>query len=261
VGKVFAVSLDQKKLFNGLGLAQVDVAGSLKWTAPPLTVDEGVLERKGEFFKGRRVCVAASTHPGEETFWLAVFKELRALYPVTLLILVPRHVHRAPLIVSQVQAEGLSAALESFQEGENSLAVPDVLVVDRMGLLGLCYRLAEVAFVGGSLIPGIGGHTLIEPLVLGVPVVHGPHMAKQAQVQDHLDHKGITHCVQTVNECVTAVSRWLEDDILRARIAHAGREEVALQREKVLTIYRQGLESLGMTTVGMGTDREGRAGE
>ena len=243
VERVFAVSQPQARLLRALGMAQVEVAGSLKWTTPPLPVVPETLARYQSLVAARRVLVAASTHPGEETFLLAVFKKLQKSHPSLLLVLVPRHPDRAPGVQTEAQEAGFQVVLDSVQR-HTSVLQGEVLVVDAMGVLGLFYRLADVAFVGGSLFPPMGGHNLVEPLLCGTPVLHGPYMGKQQEVMDHLDHLNITQKVSTVSACVQGVRHWLEDESSRQQAIAAGLQEVEKQRQKVLGLYRKGLEDL-----------------
>ncbi|MFC4442835.1 3-deoxy-D-manno-octulosonic acid transferase [Caulobacter henricii] len=148
------------------------VAGEadLKFGAAPLPDDAAELERLQSLLADRPLLLAASTHPGEDEIVLDAFAPLadRAR-----LVLVPRHVERGPAIVAQALARGLTVSLRSIAP-EASPA--QVLVADTLGELGLWFRLADLALVCGSLVPGIGGHNPLEPARLSCPILSGPHV-------------------------------------------------------------------------------------
>lgn len=118
------------------------------------------------------VWVAGSTHPGEEEIILKVFKDLRISYPKLRLIIAPRDVRRAQLILGLVSQMGFRGTLRS--KLDHTKKIYDVVVLDTIGELTRIYGIGTLAFVGGSLVP-IGGHNLLEPAGLGVPVLFGPH--------------------------------------------------------------------------------------
>jgi 3-deoxy-D-manno-octulosonic-acid transferase len=115
--------------------------------------------------------VAASTHPGEETFVAAAFEAMPAIQPKPLLIVAPRHPERGAEVVELLRARGRAVAHRSA--GEPITAGTEIYVADTLGEMGLFYRLAAVAVMGGSFVPGIGGHNPLEPARLGVPVITG----------------------------------------------------------------------------------------
>lgn len=124
-------------------------------------------------FPNRKVLIAGSTHPGEEERVLDVLESLRKVLPDCLLILAPRHPERCDQVQSLCTLRGHRVVRRSDQrhcEREDT-----VLLIDTLGELRSFYGAADVAFVGGSLVP-IGGHNLLEPAIAGVPVLFGPHM-------------------------------------------------------------------------------------
>lgn len=147
----------------------VRVTGSLKYDqpqpGPALPGDCGLAPE-------RPVVVAGSTHPGEEVYLLQAWNELREELPETALILAPRNLERMEEVAGLIREAGVEPARTSLGQG---LDRSPVLLVDQLGLLASLYGLARVAFVGGSLVPR-GGHNVLEPASLGVPVCFGPHM-------------------------------------------------------------------------------------
>ena len=151
-----------------LGAGPVGVTGTLKAAAPPLAVDEGELARMRGLLAGRRVWLAASTHPGDEAVALAAHAWLMERDPGAVLILAPRDPGR-------VVAVPMPCARRSAGE----VPGPGVYLADTIGEMGLWYRLAPVALVGGGF--GIGGHNPWEAARLGCAVLHGPGVGNFTQ--------------------------------------------------------------------------------
>jgi len=126
---------------------------------------------------GRRLLVAGSTHEGEESVLLAVYRRLYVHYPDLLLVLAPRHLERVESVVRHVQAHNCRAVRRSQCEDVQAvdLSGATVIVLDTMGELATLYSLCTVAFIGGSLVP-IGGHNTLEPAVFAKPLLFGPYM-------------------------------------------------------------------------------------
>jgi 3-deoxy-D-manno-octulosonic-acid transferase len=157
--------------FSALG-GTVAGEADLKFGAAPLPADPAGLAVLQQALAGRRLLLAASTHPGEDELVLEAFAAL----PVEVrprLVIVPRHVERGPAIAELARNRGLSVALRS---AEPEALTAEVLVADTLGELGLWFRLADLALVAGSLVPGIGGHNPLEPARLSCPIVSGPHV-------------------------------------------------------------------------------------
>jgi 3-deoxy-D-manno-octulosonic-acid transferase len=87
-------------------------------------------------------------------------------------VIAPRHVERGPAIAQAARATGATVALRSVEPDD----LTEIIVADTLGELGLWYRLADLALVAGSLVPGIGGHNPLEPARLDCPIVSGPHV-------------------------------------------------------------------------------------
>ena len=152
---------------EGLGASSVRIDGSLKPAAPALVADEAEHARLQAGLSGRSVWVAASTHPGDETEALLAAHTL----PERLLILVPRDIRRADDIASEAIKQGFSVLRRS--QGGLPADTTRIWLADSYGEMGLWYRLADAALVGGGF-DEIGGHNPWEPAALGAAVLHGP---------------------------------------------------------------------------------------
>ena len=154
--------------------------GNLKYDFPPPHPGEiEALRRDLSAYISSPVIVCGSTHAGEEELILQAFRKLAR----GTLILCPRNPERAPEIKALSESLGFKTALRSRP------FPAEVLVVDTLGELRAIYALAEVAFVGGTLVP-IGGHNLLEPAALGVPVLFGPYVESVASVAHELEAEG-----------------------------------------------------------------------
>ncbi|MFM2150687.1 MAG: hypothetical protein RLZZ187_2993 [Pseudomonadota bacterium] len=169
---VLARSAEDARRLEALGLARVACWGDLKAAAPALPADAGALAALRAAIGARPVVLAASTHPGEDQMVIAAHQALAAELPGLLSIIVPRHPARGADIAALAAASGLGAA----RRAEGAMPGPEVeiYVADTLGELGVFYRLAGVALVGGSLVPH-GGQNPLEPARLECPILIGPH--------------------------------------------------------------------------------------
>ena len=172
--------------FRALGAREVSVPGNLKFAAPPLPADAQKLAALRAAIGPRPVWLAASIHPGEETA-VAEAQGLLKRASGALGIVVPRHPPKGAAMAETFRGAGLAVALRST--GALPGADTAIYVADTLGELGLFYRVAHLALVGGSLIPH-GGQNPIEPALFGVPVLHGPHVENFTDVIRALAHAG-----------------------------------------------------------------------
>jgi 3-deoxy-D-manno-octulosonic-acid transferase len=156
--------------FATLAERPVPCWGNLKYAAPPLPADTAELARLTLTWEGRLVWLAASTHPGEDEIILAAHRLLAPDHPGLLTVIVPRHPQRGPDIAA-LAGDLPVARRGAGQEAGQGVAV---YVADTLGELGLFYRLARVALIGGSLVPH-GGQNPLEAARLGCPIITGPH--------------------------------------------------------------------------------------
>lgn len=170
---VLAQSEGDAARLAALGAPEPRCLGNLKAAAPPLPADPEALAALRAAVAGRPVLLAASTHPGEEAILAAAHARAAAALPGLLSVVVPRHAERGPAIAAEIARLGLPV-LRRAEGGALPGPGTAVYLADTMGELGLFYRLAGVALVGGSLVPH-GGQNPLEPARLGCPVLLGPH--------------------------------------------------------------------------------------
>lgn len=214
--------------FRGLGASRVEVMGNLKYD---LNLPRGLAEqgRKLRYLLGahRPVLIAASTHAAEEAMVVDAFVQIRRALPPTLLLWAPRHPERFEAVAERCQRWGLNVVKRS--EARSCAATTAVFLGDSLGELLLFYSAADVAFVGGSLTPH-GGHNVLEPALLGLPVVFGPHMLHFGAASQHLLAAGAAWQVADARELAVVVERLLHDPISRQTAGQRGRQAVIEQR-------------------------------
>jgi 3-deoxy-D-manno-octulosonic-acid transferase len=149
----------------------VVVTGNVKWDLPVPTLSAAALRERLGLAPERPVFVAGSTGQGEEGAVLAAFDRARSLGSELLLLLAPRRPERIDEVWRLAASGGRQVG--RLSRAGSAQGLPDVLIVDTVGELPALYQLASVAFVGGTLIP-LGGHNVLEPAAVGVPVLFGP---------------------------------------------------------------------------------------
>ena len=215
----------------------IEVTGSIKFD---IDVADAVraqgAELRRELFGGRPVWLAASTHEGEDEQLLDAFARIKQQTPELLLLLVPRHPERFDRVVALCRARGYSVVRRS-----ESVAVSpatDVFVGDSMGELMRFCAAADVVFMGGSLVP-VGGHNILEPAVLGRPVVYGPHMFNFAAIEAMFRDQEAARQVANAEELAGVVGEWLRQPALAEQYGRRGLAIVEANRgalEKLLRI-------------------------
>jgi 3-deoxy-D-manno-octulosonic-acid transferase len=166
---------DQQRLIEiGAPANRVQVSGNLKFdvAAPDPPAITASLRASFQQSKAGPVIVAGSTMEGEESLLLRAFEIVRGSQPRAVMILAPRHPQRFQNVVDLVSSLGLPVVRRSLWSGEDLGG--SVLVLDSIGELAAVYALADLAFVGGSLVE-YGGHNILEPAQYGVATLIGMH--------------------------------------------------------------------------------------
>jgi 3-deoxy-D-manno-octulosonic-acid transferase len=213
----------ERAVYLGAPPERVTVCGNVKFEQPVAPADPNVIELVREKLglgEGIPLWLAGSTHPGEEDQVLTAFRLLRESFPNLRLLVAPRHVERAQAVLDQVQSAGWKAARRSFSDAcEGSC---DILILDTMGELAGLYSLADVVFVGGSLVP-IGGHDILQPLFQGKPTLFGPHMHNQHDVARMALEAGACIQVRDSQELASHISRILSEPLEAQRLHEGGK--------------------------------------
>ena len=228
-----AQSAADAERFRAIGAApeRVSVTGNVKFDMeiPASSVAAG-REFRERHAAGRPVWIAGSTHEGEEEAALAAHATLRQRHPDALLILVPRHPQRFESVRSLLRRKGVAFSQRS--RGEVPSDGDQVFLVDTLGELQSFYAASDAAFVGGSLVP-IGGHNLLEPAVLGLPVLSGPSTQNAQEVADLLADSGALLLVPDAEGLSVRLVELFDDPAGAAALGERGRLAVAQSRGAV----------------------------
>ncbi|MEE2711797.1 MAG: glycosyltransferase N-terminal domain-containing protein [Planctomycetota bacterium] len=229
----------------GVPESRIEVVGNLKYAN--VTFDTSRPTRtslRGEHgFDGvAPIAIFGSTHAGEEGPILEACAAVAAAVEGFRAVLVPRHPERVPEVVRLVERAGLRVGLRSRRA---EVRDPTCLVVDTMGELSSLYGLADVAFVGGTLVD-VGGHNLLEPAGMGLPLVVGPHLHTVQDAASELTEAGVLEVVSGADALADALIRLLSDSEARASVVSGARSVFARHKgsaQRTISVLTQVLRS------------------
>jgi 3-deoxy-D-manno-octulosonic-acid transferase len=206
-----AQSAADAERFKAIGAPaeRIAITGNVKFDMriPEAAVGAG-RDWRAQHAPNRPVWVAGSTHEGEEDAALDAHTKIRARHPRALLILVPRHPQRFEAVRNLLRKANVRFAERG--RGEDPGEREAVFLVDTLGELQAFYAASDVAYVGGSLVP-VGGHNLLEPAVLGLPVLSGPYTQNAQEIADLLRQAGAVDIVGDANELAERVTSLFDD--------------------------------------------------
>jgi 3-deoxy-D-manno-octulosonic-acid transferase len=219
----------QRFIAIGANPSRVHVTGNIKFDIEvPAQVQADGAALRSASFAGRKVWVAGSTHAGEEDEVLEAHRRVLKLHPDALLILVPRHPNRFDQVRTWLDDSSMRFVSRSRQERVN--AGIEVLFADTLGELLMLYAAADVAFVGGSLVPLIGGHNLLEPAALAKPILTGPHHANGQDIAQLLLADGAAQEVRGADDLAAAVAKLFAHPERRKEMGEKAQAVVASNR-------------------------------
>ena len=221
---IAAQSESDAERFRELGAApeRTFVTGNLKFDIETdlAHIDSG-RELRAMLGMARPVWVAASTHDGEEQQLLDAHRQVREQHADALLVIVPRHPERFDELARLFRERGVAFVRRTAAEPVKTDT--EVYLCDTMGEVMGFYAASDVAFVGGSLVP-IGGHNLLEPAVLGKPVVTGPHNFNSEDIALRLTQSSACLVVDSGDELAATVAELLGDPERRAALGARARD-------------------------------------
>jgi 3-deoxy-D-manno-octulosonic-acid transferase len=241
---IAAQSPEDAERFRALGASPTRVlaVGNIKLDIEPpaARIEQGRLLRQ-RLGRLRPVWIAASTHPGEEEAALDAHRRILARQPEAALILVPRHPQRFPDLWKWLTTSGLRLAPRSAignAGAPGDLRDVQILFGDSMGEMFAYLAAADLAFVGGSL-AAIGGHNVLEPAALKLPVLFGPHMTNFMAARELLLKADAALEISDAGILADAVLALFADADRRARMGAAGEAAIAANRgalQRLLTL-------------------------
>ncbi len=216
---VAAQSEQDVKNFLALGIPKekIELFGNIKFD---LTLPSDLQLKANEWRShsnslNKKIFFAASTHEGEEKIILEAFSKLKQHIPNLLLIIAPRHPERFEAVIklcAQYSKHITRRSIDSF-----AADTTDIFVVDTMGELLLFYAIANVAFIGGSLV-NVGGHNLLEAAVNGIPTITGKHMHNFQFIYDQMSQLQTNFTVENREGLIKTAAELLQNEILQANI-------------------------------------------
>ena len=209
----FVQTSKHKERFLRLGIEEdcIEVVGSVKFDISDIDANP---------IKAAPFILGASTHPGEEKILLNAYNRLQAKQDIKLFVC-PRHTERAEEIAKQAVLMGFRAKLYSDIDSEDY----DVCIIDSTGLLPSFYASSLMSFVGGSLVPR-GGHNLIEPAVLGSPIIIGPHTFNFEDIVQQFVNNHACIKVISEDELLAAMELFIGDLEVTKNYVHRAKEVV-----------------------------------
>ena len=204
---------------------RVDVTRNLKYDLPAASFSAAEKEAiRGDYRISSGIAVATfgSTHQGEDEAVIAACRRLLAAGSEFMMVVAPRHPERVPQVADLLRREGMPFTLRSQLAGRSEpLRTGEVLLVDSVGELLRLYAVSDVVFVGGSLVP-TGGHNILEPASLRVPVLFGPHMSNFREAAALVLSYGCGMQVQDGEELATVLDALLMDSERRRAMGESG---------------------------------------
>jgi 3-deoxy-D-manno-octulosonic-acid transferase len=193
----------QRFISLGAPVDKIHVLGNIKFDLNLVkTSNVNCTNLKMLWGEKRTVLMAASTHDDEEKQLLLNLPKLKRVIPDLILLIAPRHPERFQVVYELSQSSGFKTAKKTAIETINSNI--EVLILDSIGELVHFYQLSDYAFVGGSLVP-IGGHNVLEPIALKIPVFCGPFMQNSKTICDDLSKAGAISKVRDSDDLVNAI--------------------------------------------------------
>lgn len=170
-----AQTADDAERLRAIGAAteRVRVSGNLKFDVRPTAQATLIADLRKALPSGAPVIVSGSTAEGEEEPLLAAFKAVQQKFPSAVMLLAPRHPERFEKVAAMISSAGFALQRRSAWSAPQPIA-PGIFLLDSVGELAALYALADIAFVGGSLVP-TGGHNILEPAQYGSAIIVGPH--------------------------------------------------------------------------------------
>lgn len=215
----------------GASAANTHVTGNLKFDYAPSADTPARGERlRRHYAPNRRIWVAGSTHGGEEEpALLEAHRRVQALQPDAVLVLAPRHPNRFAEVAAWLDSAGVHFVRHSQAPSLAAAAGAEVVLLDTLGELLDFYAAADVAFVGGSLVR-VGGHNLLEPAALGLPILAGPYNFNSEDVARLLIECGAAQIVHSPSELASRLGALLQDARMRDELGARARAVVEANR-------------------------------
>jgi len=213
--KICTQSIEDSKRFMLLDIPSnmISTTGNIKFDQPYDPVSEKeieILKQSMNIQPVKKILIAGSTHEGEESILIDAFSRIRKDFADTVLIVVPRNPERARSVLKLCKSAGFSSILMKDFENIDKDEKFDVIIVDVIGILKRLYAIADVAFVGGSLV-NLNGHNPLEPAAFSKPVIFGQYMSDFTHISQMLLDSGGAAQVKNTNSLYETIAGILSD--------------------------------------------------
>jgi 3-deoxy-D-manno-octulosonic-acid transferase len=225
------------KRFISLG-AKTDktfITGNLKFD---ITIPDSVYEESQSIkikFGHRPIFLAASTHDGEEIILLNALLKIKVMIPECLLIIAPRHPNRTSKIRKLCDKKFLSTT--SYSENNKKINDIDVFMLDTLGQLTTYYAAADIAFVGGSLVP-VGGHNILEPAILGLPIITGEYLSNFREISSLLLNEEALLIINNPDAISETAIKLFQDVRLRQKMGDRAKAVIEVNKGKTQILMK-----------------------
>lgn len=221
----------------GVPRERCSITGNIKFDVQmPASLSESAQGLRGLLSTQRTIWIAGSTRDGEEELLLNLYQQLKQDHADLLLVIVPRHPERFDGVAKLCQRRQFTLVRRSEQPTVIDDDV-DIYLGDTMGELSLMYAAADVAFVGGSLVP-FGGQNILEPCALGVPVLFGPHMFNFQEISQLVVQSGAGAKVQDTKQLLAQLDELIRRPNLRDQMGTAGKQLIKEHKGALERIYQ-----------------------
>ena len=223
----------QRMVLLGARRTRVVISGNMKFDSAFLgdvsDQHREILRQTLCLHSGEQLIVAGSTHPGEEDIILSAYNKLQIQFPELRLIIAPRHIERAHDIMNAVQRLRLDAVFFSRLPKESRTVSAHVVIIDVIGRLKDIYSIADIVFVGGSLVRK-GGQNMIEPAVFAKPIILGPYTHNFRDIVDMFLEKQAVMIAESEGPLVGVIEGLLKDKDSAKRLGQKARSVVESNR-------------------------------
>ncbi|MDR1361958.1 MAG: 3-deoxy-D-manno-octulosonic acid transferase [Holosporaceae bacterium] len=233
--KKFTAIMAQSKLdaqrYRHFSPKNTTIMDNLKYANDPPPCNANLLKTFQKICDGKLVLVAASTHEKEEDILLEAHRKLRKEFDV-ISIIIPRHPTRTKDVAGVIEKHNLKFLLrsqideshpETWDKNPEKFAATEIYCIDSFGEIGTFFRLADVCFVGGTLVP-IGGHNIYEPVSLGKPVIHGPFLDNVLAMRDFLHSQEVAFEIHNSDDIYKLCKKLFLDKKLRKKITEISKK-------------------------------------
>lgn len=226
-----------KRLYM-LGVKEISYGINIKYDSNPLGYEQKRMNNLVKSIKQRNIWLAASTHYNEEEIVINTHQKLELQFgKKTLTILCVRHIHRIPKIIELCNKYSVKYQLSSQTQDviQNNISF---YIIDEMGMLGLYYRVTNIAFIGGSFVD-VGGHNIIEAAKLECAILYGPFMYNFQDVANDFEHERASIRVESQDELFFKLKQLFEDPESCDRLAKKAFALVKSKEGGTLDLFKQ----------------------